>query len=212
MQPDSMAFSGIEYRPFNRHYWVSRCGKVIRRMQPYTPTHHPAGYLMCGGRHLLHRMVATAWIRPPESGEHIHHINHDKKDNRAENLEWISRKAHMLERHGDIVERIGKMPLTPESKAKLRAFRLGRKSSDETKAKISKAMREMGIRPPSSAGRKRPRSEIAWMYERHPKWQACTVLGVRYKSFTEAGKALGIRPLTLRKRCLSPNFPDYQLA
>lgn len=212
MRPDSMTFAGVEYRPYNRIYWVSRCGKVIRNMEPYTPRPHPQGYLLCGGRHLLHRMVAAAWIRPPEIGEHIHHINHNKADNRAENLEWVSPQKHMREKHPDHVDRFAHSPMSEAGKAKLRALRLGSKMPDETKAKISKAMKEKGIRPPSCLGRKRPKHEIAWMSENNHRSQACIVHGARYKSFTEAGKALGIRPLTLRKRCLSPNFPEYQLA
>jgi hypothetical protein len=37
------------------------------------------------------------------------------------------------------------------------------------------------------------------------------VFGVVYRSFAEAAKATGIHRFTLRKRCLSDNFPDYEL-
>lgn len=48
--------------------------------------------------------------------------------------------------------------------------------------------------------------------ERSPNARACVIDGVRYASFNVAGEALGAKPHTLRKRCLSPNFPSYQLA
>ena len=39
----------------------------------------------------IHRLVALAFIgAPPEGKEHINHLNFDKTDNSAENLEWAS--------------------------------------------------------------------------------------------------------------------------
>jgi hypothetical protein len=37
------------------------------------------------------------------------------------------------------------------------------------------------------------------------------VFGVEYRSFAEAAKATGIHRFTIRKRCLSENFPDYKV-
>jgi hypothetical protein len=37
------------------------------------------------------------------------------------------------------------------------------------------------------------------------------VSGVEYRSFAEAAKATGIHRFTLRKRCLSENFPDFTI-
>jgi hypothetical protein len=36
-------------------------------------------------------------------------------------------------------------------------------------------------------------------------------MGVEYRSFAEAAKITGIHRFTLRKRCLSDNFPDYEI-
>lgn len=64
---------------------------------------------------------------------------------------------------------------------------------------------------PRPKGYKVPPEQIRDWRNGHPKNTPCKVDGIQYGSFTEAGLALGIRPLTLRKRCLSPNFPNYEI-
>lgn len=80
------------------------------------------GYLMFGiwqdnkGKTLnVHRCVALAWLEPVEGREHVNHKNGDRKDNRVENLEWVTRSENIL--HG--LSRAGrydnmrKVPLNP---------------------------------------------------------------------------------------------------
>lgn len=44
----------------------------------------------------VHRLVVEAYIkRNLKADEHIHHINHNKNDNRIENLQIISRQEHV---------------------------------------------------------------------------------------------------------------------
>lgn len=38
----------------------------------------------------VHRLVAAAFIRPPQEGETVNHLNMDKADNRVQNLQWCS--------------------------------------------------------------------------------------------------------------------------
>ena len=48
-----------------------------------------------GKRHYLHRLVAEAFISNPSGKLEVNHINGNKLDNRAENLEWATRSDNM---------------------------------------------------------------------------------------------------------------------
>jgi len=204
---DSAIIDGIEYRRFDHLYWVSACGKFLRNLEPYTPWQMHNGYLAAGRRRLAHRVVATCWRPRPEGAEDVHHINHDRTDNRAENLEWLTTSEHMARHPG-----MGRQPMQEAGKAKLRAYRLGKRASDVTKCKQREASLRLGIKPPARAvGAKMGEAFSARMSEVSHNRQSCTILGVCYRSFNEAGKALGMKAHTLRKRCLSDSFPDYRL-
>lgn len=43
----------------------------------------------------LHRLMAETFIPNPENKPTIHHINHDRHDNRVENLEWRTYSEQM---------------------------------------------------------------------------------------------------------------------
>lgn len=165
---------------------------------------------MAGRQRLVHRMVATCWCDRPEGAKVVHHVNHDKTDNRAENLEWVaSQSRHMSEHHPD--NSLGHK-VTDDGKTRLRTLRLGAKASEATKQKQREASLRNGARPPPRAkGSKVSEQALQRMRENSPNAVACEIDGIRYASFSAAGEALGEKLHTLRKRCLSKNFPSYRL-
>ena len=64
------------------------------------------GYIRCSlnGKHYLkHRINAEQFIEndDPEHNTQVDHINHDKTDNRIENLRWVSPLANIKNRTGN---------------------------------------------------------------------------------------------------------------
>lgn len=89
--------------------YINAQGYVLAR----APEHPQAikGYV------LEHRLVMEQKLgRPLATSEHVHHLNHDRSDNRPENLELVDRQEHGR-RHG----RPKGIPFPPEHRAKLAA-------------------------------------------------------------------------------------------
>lgn len=176
---------GIEYRLFDHLFAVSRCGKVLRKMTPYIPRNcRKDGYLTLGRMRLMHRVIAICWIPNPENAKHVHHINGDKADNRSINLEWVTPKQHFSEKHDG---KCGKYKRTESTRQKYRDNRLGKKDSEEVKT-IKRAI----------------------LLKHCPK-STCKYNGIEYPSISSAARAAGIPAPTFRVRCLSKNFPEYEL-
>lgn len=210
----------IEYRHYNHLYAVARDGSVIKvktlkaarvrvRKDGYREVGHSSPRRQGGMGGLVHRMVAFCWLEKPADAKHVHHIDHDKSNNHADNLEWVSPKQHFTEKHEC---NFGQYVRTEHHRERLRAYRTGLKTSEETKQKQREAAIRLGLKPPPRlAGTKCSEAAKAKMRLNSPNAQQCEVFGVRYQSFNEAGAALGIKPHTLRKRCISASFDDYKL-
>src|SRR3990167_4847235 len=86
-------------------------------VREYSPDHPNAD---CKGFVLQHRLVAECHLgRLLTRSEHVHHLNHDRQDNRWENLEVMNRAAH-YDLHRQLI------PLTEE---RVKAALSGRSTS-----------------------------------------------------------------------------------
>lgn len=85
-------------------FLVSNYGNVwsIRKGKPAKLSNHNLGYLQMGYNEGLktkvfkvHRLIAQTFIPNPDNLPDVNHKDLDKKNNRVENLEWMSRKDNM---------------------------------------------------------------------------------------------------------------------
>lgn len=139
-----------KFRPCSDYPWylISRDGYLVN-----TDTGHvlrgtvkKSGYVeVCltdaeGYHHsvLLHRLVAKAFCDKREGTDEVNHINGDKTDNRADNLEWVTHNENM--RHAFVT---GLMPNNTSSRPVIATnMATGEKT---TFPSIYKASRFLGI-------------------------------------------------------------------
>lgn len=50
----------------------------------------------------VHRLVASAWIPNPDNLPEVNHIDGNRTNNRADNLEWVSRSANQTHAYRNI--------------------------------------------------------------------------------------------------------------
>lgn len=88
---------------YEGYYQVSNTGKIRNeRGQELAPFKSHNGYsvaTLCRDgmriKRYVHRLVALTFLDNPDNKPQVNHINHDKLDNRADNLEWCTAQENM---------------------------------------------------------------------------------------------------------------------
>jgi NUMOD4 motif-containing protein/HNH endonuclease len=116
-------------RVFTRKATKYKAGHIL------TPTRHRSGYRKvilsnapAKSQRTMHAIVARAFLGPRPDGCDINHKNGNKTDNRADNLEYISRMGNIHHAmnvlgHSNAGERHGQATLTKEKVVAIRSLR-----------------------------------------------------------------------------------------
>lgn len=88
---------------------MGTCGKILkpcdRQSKKFNKKYLRVGLTKDGKVkwHSVHVLVAKAFIPNPDNLPEVDHINNDETDNRACNLQWITRKDNIVKDHGHAV-------------------------------------------------------------------------------------------------------------
>ena len=132
----------MNYKKINdyENYLIFKTGKVfsIKRNKFLKPRIHKGYYIIGlyknGKRkiHSIHQLVCKHFIENSENKPCIDHINTIRTDNRVENLKWVTHKENS---NNNLTKK--KMSIAAKGNKKW----LGKKHSEETKEKMSKAQK-----------------------------------------------------------------------
>ena len=101
MNEQELIDSGLVSVTNQGEVFLTETGKEI------TPKNNGNGYLRIyipkiGKRYLLHRLVAVAYVPNPEDKPQVNHIDGNKHNNSASNLEWCTNRENMDHFHGQM--------------------------------------------------------------------------------------------------------------
>jgi len=148
----------MKHHPTFTNYLISENGEVTnkitnRKLKPYINRwgYEVIVFLKDKKRHnkKVHRLVLETYC-PIEDAHlyHCHHKNHNKTDNRLENLEWVLPEEHASNHHKGKkrseetrkkMSEAKKGGFSAEHRRKLSEAKKGKKRSEETRRKISES-------------------------------------------------------------------------
>lgn len=103
-------------RGYKGYYEVSNLGNVksLKSGVVMKPQTNNSGYLCLNlslkGKQrsrLIHRLVASAFIKNPEKKKEVNHIDMDKTNNTVNNLEWVTREENLNHLHENLGNNYG---------------------------------------------------------------------------------------------------------
>jgi hypothetical protein len=124
-----------EWKPVEGYpsYAVSNYGRIMRTARGKStrpgrilaPITDANGYLRIGlcekgkSKHpRIHALVASAFLGPRPDGHEINHIDHDRSNNRVENLEYVTHPRNM--QHSIMAGRFNRQKLMPDEVREIR--------------------------------------------------------------------------------------------
>jgi len=115
----------LKYEGFEQ-YQISNLGSVRSPRGIMKSRPNSRGYHIIGLRHhetikqktfSVHRLVADHFIDKPEGKDYVNHIDGDKNNNTAENLEWVTQSENQIHAY-----RIGLQVKTEEQVERMRYY------------------------------------------------------------------------------------------